>query len=151
MYAVLYFCRDWFCRISLKKGLHVRLTEEFGCPEVTLCGWQDVKIQLKLTSFLLISPAHAQAPAYTSTHAHTHAHTHTHKAHMNACTYTESAWPLRFSPYLTTAELCRQLTSGATMPDLLYPWCQYFDCHNSSPLGLLHCHVKFILIHHVSF
>ena len=61
---------DWFCRLTWQTGwyicektwqrvdIYVRklkdletcicLWPEFDCPEVTLCGWQDIKIQLLL-------------------------------------------------------------------------------------------------------
>ena len=31
------------------------LTTEFDCPEVTLCGWQDVKVQLLITFFVVVA------------------------------------------------------------------------------------------------
>ena len=47
---------DWFCRLTWQR-VGIYMWEEFRnmylfmtwvCPEVTLCGWQDIKIQLLL-------------------------------------------------------------------------------------------------------
>ena len=47
---------DWFCRLTWQR-VDIYMWEEFRnmylfmtwvCPEVTLCGWQDIKIQLLL-------------------------------------------------------------------------------------------------------
>ena len=42
---------------NYQKGLEmcICLWPEFDCPEVTLCGWQDIKIQL-LTNYWLLWP-----------------------------------------------------------------------------------------------
>ena len=54
---VLCLWSDWFCRLTWQrvdtyneKSLEMCfcLWPEFDCPEVTLCGWQDIKIQLLL-------------------------------------------------------------------------------------------------------
>ena len=50
---VLCLCRNWLCGLAWKKtcicekfsNVHLLMTE-FNCPEVTLCSWKDVKIQL---------------------------------------------------------------------------------------------------------
>ena len=43
---------SWYvCEKSLE--MCICLWPEFGCPEVTLCGWQDIKIQLLLLLFCL--------------------------------------------------------------------------------------------------
>ena len=52
-------CRDWFCGWTWQKvymwqefwNMHW-LTTEFDCPEVTLCSWQDSKIQLLINLLL---------------------------------------------------------------------------------------------------
>ena len=50
---VLCLWRDWFCRLTWQKGdnvceknleTYIRLRPECDCPEVTLCGWQDIKM-----------------------------------------------------------------------------------------------------------
>ena len=73
---------------------------EFECPEVTLCGWQDVKVQLPTNSVSLThANTHTYMHACTHTHTHTHAcahagthacmhkhtHTHTHTTHSYQC------------------------------------------------------------------
>ena len=59
MYILFYVCEvigfvDWLDREVYKyeKSLEmcICLWPEIDCPEVTLCGWQDIKIQL-LTNF----------------------------------------------------------------------------------------------------
>ena len=55
---VLCLWSDWFCRLTwqrvdnyiCEKSLEMCscLWPEFDCPEATLCGWQDIKIQLLL-------------------------------------------------------------------------------------------------------
>ena len=57
---VLCLRRDWFCGLTwqrVEKGeksleMYICLWPEFDCPEVTLCGWQDIKIQLLLLLLL---------------------------------------------------------------------------------------------------
>ena len=59
---VLCLQSDWFCRLTwlrvdiCEKSLETCtcLWPEFDCPEVTLCGWQDIKIQLLLLLVLLL-------------------------------------------------------------------------------------------------
>ena len=57
----LFWClyRDWFCGLTWQKVYiwqefwNMRwLTTEFDCPEVTLCSWQDSKIQLLINLLL---------------------------------------------------------------------------------------------------
>ena len=47
-YIYIYVC---VCEKSLE--MCICLWPEFDCPEVTLCGWQDIKIQLPLLLLLL--------------------------------------------------------------------------------------------------
>ena len=58
MYASFFcLCRDWSCGLTAERvflweefwNVHL-LMLEFDCPEVTLCGWQNIQIQL-LTTF----------------------------------------------------------------------------------------------------
>ena len=57
---VLCLWSDWFCRLTwqgwyiCEKSLEmcICLWPEFDCPDVTLCGWQDIKIQLLLLLLL---------------------------------------------------------------------------------------------------
>ena len=49
---VLCLCRDWFCGLTWERvciwevlDCVCLLMTEFDCPEVTVCSWQDVKIQ----------------------------------------------------------------------------------------------------------
>ena len=61
---VLCLWSDWFCRstwqrvdvIICEKSLEmcICLWPEFDCPEVTLCSWQDIKIQSLLLLLLLL-------------------------------------------------------------------------------------------------
>ena len=55
---VLCLWSDWFCRLTWQRvyiqkrsfQMCICLSAEFDCPEVTLCGWQDIMIQI---NFLL--------------------------------------------------------------------------------------------------
>ena len=50
------FCKDWFCGLTWKIYIYIAevlncasaFMTESDCPEVTLCGWQDIKIQFLL-------------------------------------------------------------------------------------------------------
>ena len=63
---VLCLRSDWFCGLAwqrvdnyiCEKSLEmcICLWPEFDCPEVTLCGWQDIKIQLLLLSMKDVLP-----------------------------------------------------------------------------------------------
>ena len=97
LFHVLFFYRDWFSGLMWEKVykweefLYMNLLmTEFECPEVTLCGWQDVKIQLPTSSVPL---THANTHTHACTHAHMHAHTHTH-VHTHKHTHTHTHYPL---------------------------------------------------------
>ena len=68
IYFIWHLCLGWFCRFDLSINFHVNrfwnvylLMTKFGHPELTLHGWQDVKIQKLLNwcvlehGFLLFS------------------------------------------------------------------------------------------------
>ena len=51
MYVLFYVCEvigfvDWLDREVYKYEKSLEMCICFDCPEVTLCGWQDIKIQL---------------------------------------------------------------------------------------------------------
>ena len=60
IHVLFCLCRDLFCGLTWENiyemflSVHLLMTE-FDCPEVTLCSWQDVKIQLLTWIFKLFS------------------------------------------------------------------------------------------------
>ena len=53
VYEVIGFV-DWLDICEKSVEMCICLWPEFDCPVVTLCGWQDIKIQLLLLQGLLI-------------------------------------------------------------------------------------------------
>ena len=49
---------DWYCGVTWQSEksleMFICLWPQFDCPEVTMCGWQDIKIQLLLLLLYLI-------------------------------------------------------------------------------------------------
>ena len=87
----------WFCsetlRVYIFKWYNLLITE-FDHLEVTLSGWQDIKIQLLTDYSLSLSHTHTHTHTHTCTlceHTVTCTHTHTH-THTQTHTHTHWHW-----------------------------------------------------------
>ena len=72
----------------------VCLWPEFDCPEVTLCGWQDIKIQLLLLLTALACQMSwlKSACVRARVRARTHTHTHTHICHTECLLFLQQVY-----------------------------------------------------------
>ena len=73
IYFVSCLCRDWFCGLTCERAYMRTVLKyasaynmrEFDGPEVTLCSWHDVKIQL-LTDRFFVCPLLRLVPSATA-------------------------------------------------------------------------------------
>ena len=102
------------------------LWPEFDCPEVTLCGWQDIKIQL-----LLLQKKNLQLKSTKSTNRKTKPTQKLHRFSMSQS--LQCCCGTKLKSLLSQNDIRGKTTQAEPQP------CLHYWCHPSSPVIIVGC------------